>query len=334
MKKISAFIKEHKLLTIALFMMILLVVVAIVINGSVDKSKGKEQDVFDRLNSMSSMDSNETKQISLEGENAIYTKIKDVKCEALKNAVVAYDEFFIAYDEETMKSNKVYRYNLQLLFENEENCILDHTSDDKNFKSLLGFKTDYSLNRDIMVTTSEMSKIPTRYYGNDPQLPVYYFERTSTSSTNHYIPYYTIDSFSQYRLNNEIELIKNPDIIYQVANAKAVIKDNIMYKVRLEQDYITIYDLQLTEDIVFKPQESDEIILKVFTDAVITNKRVYVYGISDDSCLNYVDRECEKGFVINEDLTKRIDDIAIINSAGIVFKDGSAYLYENTRGEE
>ena len=28
-----------------------------------------------------------------------------------------------------------------------------------------------------------------------------------------------------------------------------------------------------------------------------------------------------------------INDIAIIDSTGVVFKDGSAYLYENVRGE-
>lgn len=336
MKKISNFIKNYKFLIIILCLLLLvlgMIIYTLVTKYTVDSSKNKEQDVFDRLNSMNSQDFDDIGQMSLEGVSATYTKIDNVKCDDLKNAIVAYDEFFIAYDEDNMKANKVYRYNLQLLFKNEQNCILAYSDDSKDFKSLLGFKNNYNASKDIMITTSEMDDRPIRYYGNDPQLPVYYFASISNSIINHYIPYYTIDSFSSYRLNNKSELIKNPSIIYQVANSKAIIKGNIMYKVYLKENYLTIYDLNITDEIVFEPKQSDEIILKVFTSAIITDKRVYVYGMIDDSCLKYVDQKCENGFVINEDLTKRINDIAIIDSTGVVFKDGSAYLYENVRGE-
>lgn len=300
----------------------------LMVNGC--KSKNNN-DVFEMLNKEQNTKKN---QVILSGKSASYSKTNDVKCDELKNAVVAYNNYFITADETSMRTNKIYKYNFQLLFENEENCILAYSDDNKDFKSLLGFENDSVSKESIIAMSSQMSDKPVRYYGGDPQLPIYYSVNLSESLTsNALISYYTIDSFSNYRLNKSDELVQNPSVIYQLVNDKVIISNNKIYKVDLVKSYLFIYDVELTNEIIFEPLEDEETILKVFEYAIITDKRVYVYGMSNDNCLHYVDGKCEYGYVVNEDLSNRIDDIVFVNSNEIVFKDGSAYLY-NAWGEE
>lgn len=312
-----------KLLCVAIAFATLLMV-----NGCESKNNN---DVFEMLNKEQNTKKD---QVILSGKSASYSKTNDVKCDELKNAVVAYNNYFITADETSMRTNKIYKYNFQLLFENDKNCILVHSEDNKDFKSLLGFGNNSVSNETIIAMTSQMSEKTIRYYGGEPQLPIYYSVNLGEPLlSTAFISYYTIDSFSNYRLNKSDELVQNPSVIYQLVNDRVIISNNKIYKVDLVKSYLFIYDVELTNEIIFEPLEDEETILKVFEYAIITDKRVYVYGMSNDNCLHYVDGKCEYGYVVNEDLTNRIDDIVFVNSNEIVFKDGSAYLY-NAWGEE
>lgn len=54
---------------------------------------------------------------------------------------------------------------------------------------------------------------------------------------------------------------------------------------------------------------------------------MYIPGVIDYSCKEYVDKECKKGYKENTDLTAKYENIVFVNQSYIVFEDGTTYMY-------
>lgn len=246
------------------------------------------------------------------GKDAKYSKLDNVNCPEMEHAVNSYSNYFIT------DTGDLYKYDLYRLFSNEENCKKVewdlYNDEEKKVSSLFEMKKNgqnyvYALSSKTSYVTSEFYE---SYVLND---------RDKTSIKN-------VDSALAF----SFEYPKFKDIvIYQLNNSKAAIKNHKLYNITLhvlEGNYTPKrVEQYFIEDIVFEPQDDEEI-MKIINTVIITTKRVYFYGIIDNKCMKYADAECEWGYKENSDLSNLIDEISFIDDSHVVFKNGISYLIE------
>jgi len=303
MNKIKLFIKKNLFLSISIFMLIVVLVIIAIAYIPKDKTnndiKDKTMDIFDELDKKV-LESNDSSIKSIKGKSAIYYNSKKVMCPSLEHSVLSNDEIFISLKD---NSYNVYKYNMNLKYSNELNCV--HISSlDKKPIGITNYTNNYSSTNTAILGNYIIYK--DLKYGEIKNDTI----KNSIAS----------DSISAHSKLKEYE----PDFligIYQTReNERFMISNNEIYDMYVYYNY-NHFELVTT-------LAEDETVLKVNGYTLITNKAIYNYGIVDYSCYEYADKECINGFKKNEDLTARYDDIMFVNDSYVIFKNGNTYLYE------
>lgn len=255
----------------------------------------KEQDIFDKLKN----DTSNEYENGIQGNEAKYFLVNDrVECEELERARSSYASYFITND------NKLYYYNFEKPFiSNQKNCI-------NAFETV-----------ENTVANSEYSCI----ISNANSLITFKNEISVLSNCNS-MGFTSINSLYQNNISGGAYILSPIDRpIYQFNKFKAILEGKTIYDSTIHFNYNRLYFAKKNEPI-FSVNDDEEII-KILGNNIITDKNIYKYGITNYDCFEYADGVCEEGFKINEDLTKRIDDIIFIDDLYIVFRNGTTYMY-------
>ena len=301
MKKVISFIKENVFLSIStllLILVIMLILIAYIPNWNIKTN--------DKINNTSESgvknkaDNQEETGINLSenGEFANYNKEKSFVCNALNEEIYLADpKSFISYDG---SKYSYYLYNITKKYENEQNCLQVFKTD----KKIIGYK-DYWL------------------HDGFGDIGVVYSDLTYDIVYNRQLV--TIGKYVAHE--KDVERIKrNYNYIYYY-RLEDLIGGNVSSSLIVGKQ--AIYDGIFSEEhyVVDVFEGSD--IKKVFPRNVINGESVFTYGVINKDCYEYVDRKCEYGFVVNDDLERYKDLIAFMNESYIVFKDGTTYSYQH-----
>lgn len=308
MKNIIKYIKNNIFLSVSISLLIVVLIIMIISylpNKSIkgnnsDKLNIEEQemDVFDKISEMLNKSEN-TEIKSAQGESAMYYSNKKILCPKMEYSILSNDEIFITYENNIYN---VYKYDMNLKFSNELNCIFINSIDKKP------------------IGLAEYTNL---YVNGKPKFgnyiiyeDLYYAEVYNNTINNHN----SKDSISVHKNITDY----NPDFLIGIYQSH--FNERFMiYKHNIYNMYVHYYDNHF-ELISSIPE--DERVIKVNGLTLVTNKAIYNYGIVDYSCYEYADKECKNGFKKNVDLTKRYDDIMFVNDSYVIFRNGNTYFYE------
>jgi hypothetical protein len=250
---------------------------------------------------------NQIKDLEGKGLSATYTKKNYVNCDKFADAVSALDNFFIT------NKGELYRYDINKLFDNNQNCKMVDWEDSRNVTYTSIFEMKNNLDKDstpyvisddgsnglYMYTYSLGFKKGTTI--SKQTIPMYYFKRDIFGNGN----------------------------IYQIQDKKGIVKNGSLDEISIDTNNrygVNVDMYKSTGETLFRPND-DEKIIKILDSVIFTNNGIYNYTILDRNCLNYVDSDCKLGFKRNFDLTERKNDIIFMDQSNIIFKDGSSYQY-------
>lgn len=306
--------RDKVILSSILLVLVLSIIFGFIIYNEVTK------DVFDKLNKKS--------VTTLEGSSGKYTKLNDSVCSAFKNVIAVYDKYFLTWDNEN--GTRAYEYDLVNIIDNNQNCKFIKKISDEREQAIISLPSiiQYDYRKAVYVTLPYKSNNTIEYYIGGPPISFYEMISLTENVSSSKMAFYTFDSLEEYsKTHNERKLKTYAGPVYQMAGTTVVKGDkNRYYKVEVRKDWHS-FITEVTDEVIFIPKE--ETVEIIADKAIVTSDNVYIYANKDPLCHNYVNANCEKKFIINEDLTRRINEIVFIDNSYVVFKDGSTYLYEN-----
>lgn len=289
MNKVKIFIKENNALVASLILLLILLICIFSLNNNETKGNEALYEINSELNPNIDLDEN--------GNYAKYYKEKDFICSSLNEKIYLADsKSFISYDG---SKYSYYLYNISKKYENEQNCLLIFQTD----KKIIGYnhyvENGYLRKNGIVYSDLTYDKVENRQLVTIGKY-IRHIERTEILKSNYdYIYFYQLTDLIGGSLSSSLFVCKQ------------AIYENIEHEPKQALEVFEGHNIQ-----------------KVFPHNVISETDVFTYGVKDKSCYDYVDRKCEYGFTINNDLKKYIDYIAFMNEHYIVFKDGSSYYYD------
>lgn len=262
------------------------------------------------------------------GEIAKYTKVKNVNCKAFKNAIYANNKYFIS--NEDGKYIK-YEYSIDKKFSNEENCnvieelekkplfITDDTLFVKSEKNGKCYYNDIGMTKSTFIIYEDLS-YALFSYPNEYCIK----QEFDTSATDGSIIWDSSGNSTPYEWK-ELQWKKGVDR-YQI---KSLFEDDNNYAEYwdVKKHAITSTKREGDVPIILLELYISEDILKILDGIVVTDSKIYIPGVIDYSCKEYVDKECKKGYKENTDLTVKYENIVFVNRSYIVFEDGTTYMY-------
>lgn len=247
--------------------------------------------------------------------NGAYSKIDNVSCPEMSLASTSYSNFFVTND------GRLFKYDLYRLFDNDKNCkeiTWNISSGSEKAVSIFNMmKNGMNYTYVLGGTEFDNSSIKQKY--------------------DRFYKAYHLDHIAGYELANKdyaggyafIIPEFEDTTVFQLVNNKAVIIDGVLYNVKLNVQtgnvspkFIYNYDIV---DIAFQPKE-DENIMKILDSIIVTDKGIYTYDLIDDSCIKYVDGECEYGYKENTDLSRIVNEILFVDESHVILKDGTSYV--------
>lgn len=270
-----------------------------------DEVEKREEDVFDKLDEMTEEDVDEFGQLSANGKNARYIKMKDTYCPAFENVFIAYEGIMVANVDGQYAT---YEYTLDKKYSDETNCKLKYKMK-KNPIQITDAIATYKDSRLLMATY------------------VVYEDKS----------YSIINDPNNYEFKTIYEVIDGIETSKPLKHVIVEWKNSLDYYIACQGVSSSINDSCLTirkqkvsrsstGDVLLELADDEEV-LTYYDGVIVTNKAIYTKGIVDYSCRDYIDKECKEGYVENTDFTNRYDDIMFLNSRFVVFKDGSTYQY-------
>ena len=309
MDRIKKFIKENTFLSISLLLLfITLIIIAVAYIPNRDNNKLKTNKTNKENIDYTDLEKNAT--------NGVYLKSDNVNCPEMSLASNSYSDFFVT------KDGRLFKYDLNRLFDNDKNCkeITWNISGNKEKASAVFRMIKNNMNYTYVLGGTEFDNSSIRQYNYDRYYRSYslnYLNGYEVTTKDYAIGYaFTIPAFENIT-------------IYQLTNSKAIIEDGILYYIKLNVENINatpkfVYNYDIV-DIAFEPKR-DETITKILDSVIITDKRIYTYGLVDDDCMKYVDRECTYGYTENVDLSRILSEILFVDAYHVILKDGTSYV--------
>ncbi|MBQ3307966.1 MAG: hypothetical protein IJG68_07240 [Bacilli bacterium] len=238
------------------------------------------------------------------GINSKYTFKNKIVCDALDDDVVSFGynmNYFVT-------KNKVYQFNKDKLFSNDQNCKEIEIEE---------------LDSDIIAIGGS---IDTKYstYSYEPSLkkfsPYYHFSNGEISSRR--------ESFYKQWFDGQGDNIRYSYAVNNLKNYMGIIFiDDSIKMFGIKNNNIYYADVEH----VF---ESDEEILIVFDGYLRTNKAFYkikAYKMNKEECEKYADVSCKYGFKLEKDqfLNQYYDDIKYAGKNILIDNNNNYYYFHN-----